>query len=119
TLSRSAAGGTADVEITSESSSPATVWWLVVATKTLALQLLPPLVELKARIALELAEENGTITVPFGCTTGCPPRPLGLPEGCLSGPQARPPLVEVLMSSMSRRSTAVPRGPLRPSWPGR
>ena len=98
TLARSANGMTA---FAASASKPATVWWLVVATKTLEFQLLPPLVEEKARIWLELAEENGTTTVPFGCTSGWPPRPLGLPDGCLSAPQVAPPLVEVLMSSRS------------------
>src|ERR1051325_9379702 len=82
-------------------SRPATEWWLVVATRTLEVQLLPPLAELNERIWLELAEEKGTITVPFGWTRGWPPRPLGLSAGCFRAPQVAPPSVEVLMSSRS------------------
>src|SRR5579872_3562611 len=69
TLSRSPCWMTA-VLLMSSASRPATVWWLVLATRTLEVQLLPPLVEVKARIWLELAEENGTITVPLGWTSG-------------------------------------------------
>src|SRR5579863_3381446 len=59
TLSRSACGVTALLVLpaplrTASASRPATVWWLVLATRTLEVQLLPPLVELKARIWLEL-----------------------------------------------------------------
>ena len=38
-----------------------------------ALQLTPPLVELNAPMAVSLALAVGTITVPSGRTTGCPP----------------------------------------------
>src|SRR6266567_430741 len=59
-----------------------------------ALQLVPPLVELKAPTALSLALSIGTITVPSGRTTGCPPMtPVLLVAGAL---HALPPLVEVL-----------------------
>ena len=37
----------------------------------------------------------GTMTLPFGWTTGWPPTPL--PPGVFGGPQVRPPSVEVLM----------------------
>ena len=62
-----------------------------------ALQLAPPLVELKAPIAVSLAFAVGTITVPSGRTTGWPPiTPLLL---VFAAPQVTPPSVEVLISS--------------------
>ena len=39
-------------------------------TTTLESQLVPPLVERVERIDVTLAFANGTITVPFGCTSG-------------------------------------------------
>src|SRR5947209_4967420 len=74
---------------------PATVWALTAETSEVPLQDAPPLVELKARIALPLAE-YGTTTVPFGWTSGCPARPLGAPEGETGVDQCSPPSVEVL-----------------------
>ena len=47
-------------------------------TDTPLVQEAPPLVEVKASI-LPLRLSNGTTTVPFGWTTGCPPRPLSFP----------------------------------------
>src|SRR4051812_50147879 len=38
----------------------------------------PPSVDRNAA-SLPLRLSNGTITVPLGCTSGCPPRPLSLP----------------------------------------
>src|SRR5206468_12776274 len=49
---------------------PATLWCLIVAIVVTALQLTPPLVELKAPIAVSLALAVGTMTVPSGRTTG-------------------------------------------------
>ena len=60
---------------------PATVWSVTVATVTVALQVAPPLVERNARIAVSLALAIGTMTVPLGCTTGWPPRPVGVVAG--------------------------------------
>src|SRR4051794_35571136 len=63
-------------------------------------QLAPPSVDLNAG-CLMLRLSNGTITVPFGCTSGWPPIPLSLPavgEGSL---HVSPPSAEVLMYSRS------------------
>jgi hypothetical protein len=37
--------------------------------------------------------------VPFGCATGCPPRPEGKPCGATAGPHVRPPSVDVLIKT--------------------
>src|SRR3954454_7490042 len=60
----------------------------------------PPSVERKAA-SLPLRLSNGTITVPFGCTSGWPPRPLSLPAVASGVPHVCPPSVEVLMYSRS------------------
>src|SRR5215204_855695 len=76
---------------------PATVWWLTVAIVVTALQERPPLVELKAPIAVSLALAMGTITVPSGRTTGCPPiTPVLLVAGA---DQVRPPSMDRLICS--------------------
>src|SRR3954451_1112513 len=52
---------------------PATVWCEIVAMVVAALHDAPPLVELKAPIAVSLALAVGTMTVPVGVTSGWPP----------------------------------------------
>src|SRR3954451_3893385 len=75
---------------------PATVWWRIVARVVTALQLAPPLVELNAPMAVSLALAIGTITVPFGRTTGWPPiTPVLLVAGA---DQCWPPSLDVLIS---------------------
>src|SRR2546430_17288507 len=59
---------------------PPTVWNAMFAMVTACDQLAPPSVERNAA-SLPVVVSNGTITVPFGRTTGCPPRPWGLPCG--------------------------------------
>ena len=85
----------------SERRLPATVWSDTVATVTVELQDAPPLVERHAMIAVTPAFAAGTMTVPFGCTTGWPPRPLALLPVLSAGPQVRPPSVEVDIFSRS------------------
>src|SRR4051794_13080855 len=76
---------------------PATASCRMVAIVVTALQLTPPLVELKAPIALSFALSIGTITVPSGRTTGCPPiTPVLFVDGIL---QVCPPSVDVLICS--------------------
>src|SRR5689334_22874375 len=58
---------------------PATVCLLTEAMVTGVLQVDPPLVERKARIDVSVALAIGTMTVPLGATTGCPPIPVALP----------------------------------------
>src|SRR6476620_1567719 len=75
---------------------PATLWCFTVVTVVTALQLAPPFVELNAPIAVSFALAVGTITVPFGATTGWPPM---IPALLVcAGPQVSPPSVEVLIS---------------------
>ena len=69
----------------------------------------PPSVEVNASI-LPLRLSNGTITVPFGWTTGCPPRPLSFPAVEIGTLQVRPPSVEVLISSRSPCAEVVELG---------
>ena len=76
---------------------PATVCLLTALMVTGVLQVEPPLVERKARIDVSVALAIGTITVPLGATTGCPPMPVAFPPVFLAAPQVRPPSVEVLI----------------------
>src|SRR5512135_882190 len=78
-------------------SPPATVCTLIDAIVEVLLQLAPPLVERNTRSAVSLALSIGTMTVPLGCTTGCPPRPVALLAVFLAGPQVSPPSEEVLI----------------------
>src|SRR3954468_9910322 len=74
---------------------PATLWWRIVAIVVTALQLVPPLVELNAPLSCSFAWAVGTITVPWGPTTGCPPiTPLLLVAGA---DHVWPPLVDRLI----------------------
>jgi hypothetical protein len=66
---------------------------LIVATATEGSHVLPPSVERNAR--MPAPPSYVTTTVPFGCTTGCPPIPLE--PGVFFGPHVRPPSLEVLM----------------------
>src|ERR1044072_3295126 len=60
--------------------SPELGWKLIRAICTALDHVAPPSVERNAAI-VPLRLSNGTITVPSGCTTGCPPSPLALPAG--------------------------------------
>src|SRR5271169_3634726 len=51
---------------------PASWWLMMLAMAWLLPQLAPPFVELNTSIP---PPSKGTITVPFGCTTGSPPSP--------------------------------------------
>src|SRR5213595_1639613 len=70
---------------------PATPCEVTLAIRTVALHEVPPLVDVNERIA-----EYGTTTVPLGCTTGCPPRPDGVPDGETGADQVAPPSLERL-----------------------
>ena len=80
---------------------PAGVWSVTVAMVVVELQVAPPLVEFQTMIAVSLALEDGTITLPLGCTTGWPPRPVALLPVFLAAPQVRPPSEEVDILSRS------------------
>src|SRR5690242_5302169 len=73
---------------------PATGCSLTFATWTTSSQLMPPLTERNDWIP---APAYGTITSPFGWTTGWPPRPVGESVGWVGALQVSPPSVEVLM----------------------
>src|SRR5438445_490529 len=77
----------------------ASVWLRMVATVVVADQEAPPLVEVKASSEVSLALSTGTMTVPFGCTTGWPPMPVALLAVRCGVPQVAPPSVEVDMYS--------------------
>src|SRR5881397_3774840 len=66
---------------------PATVCLKIESTVTVLLQLVPPLVDLKARMEVSLALASGTMTVPLGCTTGWPPMPVALLAVLSAAPQ--------------------------------
>src|SRR5207244_5322991 len=69
------------------------------ATLWVGPQLAPPFVETKAemRKLKRVKPLIGTITVPFGCTRGCPPMPNALLVVVCAAPQFTPPLLEVLI----------------------
>src|SRR5258708_17233999 len=73
-----------------ERMPPATLCVRTGATVTVAFQLVPPLVEVKARIDVSFALAIGTITVPPGWTSGWPPNPVALLAVFRTGPQVRP-----------------------------
>src|SRR5689334_1573834 len=75
---------------------PATVWWLIDDTRTVARQVAPPSTDRNARI-WSLRARYGTMTVPLGRTTGCPPSPVGLLLDVRAGPHVSPPSVDVFM----------------------
>ena len=61
-------------------------------------KLVPPFVDTKDSMAPSDPVSIGTTTVPFGCTTGCPPMTLD-PAGMLASAHVKPPLVETDMWS--------------------
>src|SRR5947208_4454179 len=69
----------------------------ICAARTVLLQLLPPSVERKERIAVSKQSSMGTMTVPLGCTRGCPPMTHALSGVVNAGPHVLPPSVEVLI----------------------
>src|SRR6202034_4513890 len=75
---------------------PATRWLSMLAICWLWPQLVPPLVELKTSMP---PPSNGTITVPFGCTTGSPPSPPAWSAEGIPGLQVRPPSWDVLINT--------------------
>src|SRR5690242_9867395 len=75
----------------------ATVWCRMVAMVVVELHVTPPLVEWNAPTAVSLALSIGTITVPSGRTTGCPPMTPALLV--FAAPQLWPPSVDVLIWS--------------------
>ena len=60
----------------------------------------PPLSEWKA-VIVPFRLSKGTITRPFGCTSGWPPRPLSFPSVRIGVLQVSPPSVDVDISSRS------------------
>jgi hypothetical protein len=79
---------------------PATPWKRMLPTVTALVHEAPPLVERKASI-FPFSASKGTMTVPSGCTTGWPPRPLSWPAVSMGVLQVRPPSVEVPISTRS------------------
>src|SRR5581483_9174019 len=77
---------------------PATLWSVTVAIVCVALQLAPPSDDVNSWIALTDALAIGTTTVPFGRTSGWPPRPVPLFAVVRDEPQVSPPSVEVFIS---------------------
>src|SRR5258707_12086070 len=77
---------------------PPVLWDCTADTTGLALQDVPPLVEVKALIDEPLVE-NGTMTVPFGCTRGWPPSPMALLAVGAAADQVAPPSVDVDIST--------------------
>src|SRR6266480_2362249 len=85
---------------TSARMPPCGTWRSAGETITVALQLLPPLVEmkdliLKGWVAFNTKPRIGTTTLPLGRTTGCPPMPKSWLAVSFGGPQVSPPLWEV------------------------
>ena len=70
------------IKLRSDPSVQLHVWNVIDVTVTVLLQLAPPLLEVKARSAVSLVLSMGTITVPLGCTSGCPPMPVALLAVC-------------------------------------
>src|SRR6476469_3833060 len=79
---------------------PATWWNLMLDTETPLVQDWPPSVEAKASI-LPFRLSNGTIPVPFGWATGCPPSPWWCPAVGIGTLQVAAPSLEVLIGSRS------------------
>src|SRR5437879_5094763 len=69
----------------------------ICAARTVLLQVLPPSVDLKDRIAVSKQSSIGTMTVPLGCTRGWPPMTQALSGVVNAGPHVLPPSVEVLI----------------------
>src|SRR4029077_10576866 len=73
---------------------PASPWLLMPAMAWLLPQLLPPSVELNTSMP---PPSKGTITVPFGCTTGSPPSPNAWSADAKPGPHVKPPSLDTLI----------------------
>ena len=81
-------------------SPPATTWRWIEVTCLIADQPAPPSVEVNtSRESWLQPPVIGTITVPFGWTTGWPPVALAVLAGVSTGPQVSPPSAEVLSST--------------------
>ena len=65
-------------------------------TSTQSPQLVPPFVD-RNELSAPPSFEYGTITFPFGWTTGWPPRPDEQPGGESTEPHVTPPSVDVTM----------------------
>src|SRR5439155_14377879 len=76
---------------------PASAWLRTRATLTDRLHVPPPSVDRNEMIAFSNALAAGTTTVPFGCTTGCPPSPVARLAVATGVPQVSPPSCDVLM----------------------
>src|SRR5437773_3524569 len=79
---------------------PAAGWKAIWEMFASFVQLWPPSVERNAAI-VPFRLSKGTITVPFGCTSGCPPIPCGWPAVPTGVDQVTPPSLDVLMYSRS------------------
>src|SRR2546421_4648516 len=78
-------------------SDPPTSELMFCATSTTRLQLAPPSVDLNASTEASKQSSMGTMTVPLGWTTGCPPMTHALSGVVFAAPHVRPPSVEVLI----------------------
>src|SRR5215813_6527745 len=76
--------------------SPASAWLMYSPTFTAAFHVLPPSIEMKA-CTNPLKARIGTITRPFGFTSGNPPIPKSLPLVATAALQVTPPSVDVLI----------------------
>src|SRR5438270_13939697 len=76
---------------------PATLWSEIAVMSTGAVQVEPPFVEVKYMTAPSFALSIGTMTVPFGFTSGWPPIPVAL-FAVFDAPQVWPPSVDVFIS---------------------
>src|SRR5450755_565936 len=85
--------------------SPVGGWYRVSETITDLFQLAPPFVDMNDLTKYEVSEKpsKGTITVPFGWTTGWPPSPRTLSAVACRALQVSPPSVDVLICSRSPR----------------
>ena len=68
----------------------------ICAASTALLQVAPPSVDLMDRTAVSKQSSMGTMTVPLGCTSGCPPMTQVWSGVVFAAPHVNPPLVEVL-----------------------
>src|SRR5271156_1809548 len=73
---------------------PASKWLSMLAIASLLPQLAPPFVELNTSMP---PPSKGTITVPFGCTTGSPPSPPAWSDEAKPFPQVCPPSLDTLI----------------------
>src|ERR1700730_502433 len=67
----------------------------ICAPRNVWLHVKPPSVDLNERTAVSKQSSMGTITVPLGCTTGCPPMTQALSGVVLAAPHLKPPSVDV------------------------